>query len=240
MKIAIMCGGRGKRLGALTEKIPKPLVKVNNQVILDVKLEQYLNQGHKDFIFCIGYKGELIKQTVSRLNSKINMEFSDAGLNVGILERIFTARNLFDDQILMTYGDTFTDIKLKKLIDAHNSSDNEVTIVTAPIQNPFGLVEFNKNNKVIYLKEKPILNYYIGYAVINKSSFDLVSSKIISMPDGDGLIAFFKSLIDIGKLGVYNHSGLQITFNTKEELKVAEKKLIRFYTTLDSGEKNEE
>ena len=69
MKIAIMCGGRGKRLGELTEKIPKPLVKVNDQIILNVKLEQYLKQGFKDFIFCIGYKGSLIKKTVSSLNN---------------------------------------------------------------------------------------------------------------------------------------------------------------------------
>ena len=123
------------------------------------------------------------------------MEFSDAGLNAGILERIYNARDFFEDQILMTYGDTFTDIKLKKLIDAHRNSNNEVTIVTAPIQNPFGLVEFDKDNKATYLKEKPTLNYYIGYAIINKSAFDLVSSEVISMSDGDGLITFFKALI---------------------------------------------
>ena len=148
-----MCGGRGKRLGKLTEKIPKPLVKVNDQIILNVKLEQYLKQGFKDFIFCIGYKGSLIKKTVSSLNANMNFEFSDSGLNVGILERLYYAKDLFNDQILMTYGDTFTDIKLKNLIETHNNSDNEVTIVTAPIMNPFGLVEFNEDNKVIYLKE---------------------------------------------------------------------------------------
>ena len=200
MKIIIMCGGRGKRLGTLTEKIPKPLVKVNNQIILNVKLEQYLQQGFNDFIFCIGYKGSLIKNTVSKLKSNMNYQFSDAGLNVGILERIYNAKDLFDDQILMTYGDTFTDIKLKKLIDSHHKSDNEVTIVTAPIQNPFGLVEFDKDNKVTYLKEKPILNYYIGYAIINKSSFDLIPSEVVSMPDGEGLITFFKSLIKLSVL----------------------------------------
>ena len=44
MKILIMCGGMGKRLGTLTEKIPKPLIKVNNKVILNVKIEQYLQE----------------------------------------------------------------------------------------------------------------------------------------------------------------------------------------------------
>ena len=83
------------------------------------------------------------------------------------------------------------------------------------------------------------MNYYIGYAIINKSAFDLIPPKIISMPDGEGLITFYKILMALRKLGVYNHSGLQITFNTKEELKEAEEKLIRFYTTLEVRGKNE-
>ena len=238
MKILIMCGGMGKRLGTLTEKIPKPLIKVNNQVILNVKIEQYLLHGYSDFIFCIGYKGNLIKEAVLRISANMQVCFSDAGVEAGILERLFVAKDLFEDLVLMSYGDTFTDLNLEKFIESHQNSDNEVTIVTAPIQNPFGLVEFDSRFKVTYLAEKPILNYYIGYAIVNKTAFDLVPRKVISMPNGAGLITFFKILISMEKLGVYNHSGLQITFNTKEELKVAEEKLIRFYTTLESRENN--
>ena len=64
MKILVMCGGRGKRLGELTENVPKPLVKINNRSILEWKIDQYLLQGYKDFIFCIGYQGELIEKAV--------------------------------------------------------------------------------------------------------------------------------------------------------------------------------
>jgi len=239
MKILIMCGGFGKRLGSLTENIPKPLVKVNNQVILNVKIERYLLHGFNDFIFCIGYKGNLIKQAVSDFSEDIHVCFSDAGVDAGILERLYVAKDLYEDVVLMSYGDTFTDLNLEKFIKAHQDSDNEVTIVAAPIQNPFGLVQFDSMNKVTYLDEKPILNYYIGYAIINKSAFDLVPPKVITMPNGEGLITFYKILISMEKLGVYNHSGLQITFNTKEELMAAEEKLIRFYTTLESEGNNE-
>jgi NDP-sugar pyrophosphorylase family protein len=234
MKILIMCGGRGKRLGSLTQKIPKPLVKVNNQVILNVKIDQYLQHGYSDFIFCVGYKGDLIQEAVSKINAEMQVCFSDAGVEAGILERLFAAKDLFKDMVLMSYGDTFTDLNLDKLIESHQNSDNEVTIVTAPIQNPFGLVEYDSGDKVTFLSEKPILNYYIGYAIINKTALDLVPPKVIKMPDGEGLVIFFKILIAMRKLGVYNHSGLQITFNTKEELKDAEEKLVRFYTNLET------
>jgi len=153
MKILIMCGGRGKRLGSLTQKIPKPLVKVNNQVILNVKIDQYLQQGYRDFIFCIGYKGNLIQEAVSKINAEMQVCFSDAGVEAGILERLFAAKDLFKDMVLMSYGDTFTDLNLDKLIESHQNSDNEVTIVTAPIQNPFGLVEYDSGDKVTFLSE---------------------------------------------------------------------------------------
>ena len=55
--------------------------------------------------------------------------------------------------------------------------------------------------------------------------------KIIDLPDGEGLVIFYKILMAMQKLGVFNHTGLQVTFNTQEELKSAEKELIQFYTT---------
>lgn len=231
MKILIMCGGRGKRLGKFTETMPKPLVKITDKSLLEFKLEEYLRQGFREFIFCIGYKGDAIRRTVMRFSDVARMEFSDAGIGAGMLERLYVARNLFHDQVLMTYGDTFTDIELEQFCKIHQTNDNDVTIVVAPIENPFGLVEFDRNYKVTYFKEKPILNYYIGYAIINKSAFDFISEKVITMPDGEGLVTFYKILMAMNKLGVYYHSGLQVTFNTPEELVEAKNKIIRFYTT---------
>jgi glucose-1-phosphate cytidylyltransferase len=232
MKIVIMCGGRGKRLGMFTESIPKPLIKITeHQTILEIKIQQYLQQGFNELILCVGYKGELIQKTVAEFDTNAAIEFSNAGLDAGILQRLYVARDLFTDQAIMTYGDTFTDLDLKQFIDIHQNSDNEATIVVAPIENPFGLVEFDANNKVTSFKEKPILNYYIGYAIINKSAFDLIPPKIIDMPDGQGLVTFYKILLAMDKLGVYYHSGLQVTFNTLEELDEAKDKMARFYTT---------
>ncbi|MBD3306018.1 NTP transferase domain-containing protein [candidate division KSB3 bacterium] len=231
MKILIMCGGRGKRLGKFTETLPKPLVKITEKSLLEFKLEEYLRQGFHEFIFCIGYKGDLIRKTVMKFSDVARMEFSDAGIEAGILERLYAARDLFTDHVLMTYGDTFTDMELEEFCTIHQTSENDATIVVAPIENPFGLVEFDRNYQVTYFKEKPVLNYYIGYAIINKSAFDFISSKVITMPNGEGLVTFYKILMAMNKLGVYYHPGLQVTFNTPEELVEAKNKIIRFYTT---------
>jgi NDP-sugar pyrophosphorylase family protein len=232
-KIIIMCGGRGKRLGEITEKVPKPLVKIGDQTILKLKYDNYYNQGFRDFIFCIGYKGSLIRDEVKLFAKEGNIEFSDSGEDAGILKRLQLAMPLTSERIVLTYGDTFTDLDLNDLVSKHLESKCEATIVVAPIQNPFGLVDFDSKNQVTSFKEKPILNYYIGYAVIEKTAFDFVPDKIFNLPDGQGLVTFYKILIAMDKLNSFFHQGLQITFNTEDELKVAQKQLVQFYTSTE-------
>jgi NDP-sugar pyrophosphorylase family protein len=230
MKVLVMCGGRGKRLGSLTEHIPKPLVEVRGRSILDLKVERYHKQGLRRFIFCTGYKGDLLRDAVESMPYDIDVEFSEAGEDAGIFKRLCHAKELLDEYALLTYGDTFAAMDFSDFWRTHIEQRNEVTIAVAPIQNPFGVVKFNEEHRVTSFEEKPVLDYYIGYAIISKSAFDFAPPSIIEMPDGSGLVAFFKVLIALGKLGVFYHSGLHINFNTQEELKAAEEKLGEFYT----------
>ena len=65
-KIIILCGGQGKRLGNITNKIPKPLVKVGNLTIIEHKLNYYKKQGLENFVFCVGYKGNVLKKFLKK------------------------------------------------------------------------------------------------------------------------------------------------------------------------------
>lgn len=233
--IAVLCGGKGRRLGEIAEKLPKPLVKIGKKTILEMKLCDYLRQGFKRFVICIGYKGDLIREAVKDFGLSGNCEFSDAGEPAGILNRLYAARDLFGRRVIITYGDTYTDLDLSALLKTHDDSDNEATIVAAPIHHPFGLVEFNEEGKALSFREKPVLNYYIGYAVFNRSAFDMVSKEVIELPDGEGLVAFYKALMEARKLGVFYHKGLQITFNTEDELKLAKEKILSFYTAREEN-----
>ncbi len=236
VKIIIMCGGRGSRMGKLTDNVPKPLIKINNRPILELKIFRYIEQGFNEFILCVGYKGEIIKKFINTLElpDDVIIKFSDSGLKAGILKRIIDAKKYINGTAIITYGDTLTELNLNKLFDQHILSENEATIVVGPIQNPFGLVEYNNINKVTYFKEKPTLNYYIGYAAIQNSALNLVSDKIINMNDGDGIVKFFKILMTIERLGAYFYSGLQTTFNTKDELQNANNEITNFYTADES------
>ena len=91
-KIIILCGGRGKRLGNITNKIPKPLVRVGNIPLIEHKLNYYRKQGLKDFVFCVGYKSDVLKKFLRKKCKK--PIFSDGGVSSGILKRIYLARKI--------------------------------------------------------------------------------------------------------------------------------------------------
>jgi len=229
-KTIILCGGRGSRLGQIGKNIPKPLVQLREKPILYHKLSQGIGQGFGDFILAIGYKGEMIVDACRKMDLKFNVDFSDSGEDAGMLRRIYDARNLFEDRAIVTYGDSIANIQLKRLLDFHLEKKGLLSVVTAPIQSPFGLVTSNDDKQIQTFEEKPVLHYYIGTFVMEKKALEYIPKEIIDLPDGKGLVAFFKILKERKKLYAYSHTGHDITFNTIEELGAAEEGFLKFYT----------
>ncbi len=234
-KIIILCGGRGSRLGKLTHNLPKPLLKLGKHSILEHKLNYYERQGLNDYIFCTGYKGDKIEKKIIELG--INGEFSNIGENPGILERIYAVRESFTNPTIISYGDTYAEINMSDLLMQHKKSKTLFTLVTASIENPFGLLDLDKNNKVVSFKEKPILNHYIGYAVMQPEIFDIIPSEIINSPDGLGIVKAINFLSNVGQVNAYQFGGLQVTVNTNEDLEYAHNKIGKYYTVKESYEK---
>ena len=227
-KIIIVCGGKGKRMGKITQTVPKPLIKIGDKTIIEHKIKYYNSQGIKKFIFCTGYKSNLIKKF---LRKKIpNAIFSNAGLNAGILKRIFFAKDYVKSNTIISYGDTLAKINFRDLIKKHKKSKCSLTIVVASIKNPFGLVDWNSNNKVVSFQEKPLLNHYIGYAVVSPKFFNKINSRIVNLKDGEGIIKCIKYLIKKRQVNTYKLKNLQITINSPEELKYARLNYKKYFT----------
>jgi len=233
MKIAILCGGHGKRLRPYTEDIPKVLVPINGKPILEYILELYLSKELREFILCIGYKGEKVREFVQKKafnQSECSIIFSDLGERASMLTRIFGLAEHFEDRIMISYGDTLTNLNIQNFVEYHKAKKVPVSIVAAKIQNPFGLVEYDGDGIASSFNEKPLLNYYIGHMLIEKRAFNLVTDEMRAMPDGVGLVHFLRLLTDRRELAVYEYHGKQITFNTHVEKDRAEEMIKSFYT----------
>ena len=227
-KIIILCGGRGRRMGDATKNIPKPMVKVGKIPILEHKINYYKSKGFNNFIFCTGYKSNVIKSFLKKKN--INSPISNGGIKAGILKRIFLAQDKIKNTSIISYGDTLAKINFNDLIKKHIKSKCPITIVVAPIQNPFGLVNWNNKGKVTKFEEKPILNHFIGYAAINPNFFNKISSNIVNLKDGKGIVTAIHSLMKKKQVNIYKFKDLQITINSQEELKNAKLNYNKYFT----------
>ena len=227
-KIIILCGGKGKRLGNITNKIPKPLVRIGNIPLIEHKLNYYKKQGLEDFVFCIGYKGNILKKFLKKKCKK--PIFSDGGVSSGILKRIYLARKIIHKSTIISYGDTLAKINFKDLLKQHKKSKAILSIVVAPIQNPFGLVNWNLKRKVTQFEEKPTLNHFIGYAVIEPNIFNYLNKNIINLEDGKGMVKAIQKLTSKRLVNVYKFKGLQLTVNSPSELREAKTKIEKYFT----------
>ncbi|MFH0771920.1 MAG: nucleotidyltransferase family protein [Candidatus Omnitrophota bacterium] len=230
LKVVILCGGRGHRLRPLTSNLPKPLVALNGKPILQHIIEFYTGKGLNRFILCTGYRANVINEFFSTHKFNVEIEVSNAGTKAGMLKRLYLARDLIGEKAVVTYGDTFVNIDVCRMLKEHNRRKAAATITVADIRSPFGLVQFDRNNKVDSFEEKPLFQYYIGHMILEKSVLDNLDAGLISMPDGEGLIKLFQRLIKSKKLYVYKHAGLQITFNTLYERQKAEEEFTKFFT----------
>jgi glucose-1-phosphate cytidylyltransferase len=140
MKVIILAGGLGSRLGNITEAIPKPMLRVGGKPILWHIMKAYSHYGHRDFMISLGYKSEVIKEyfinyelynsdfaaelgakkftTISRSDEHDwKVQLIDTGLNTLKGARIKRMERFLDDEInMVTYGDGVADIDIAELV----------------------------------------------------------------------------------------------------------------------------
>src|SRR5208337_352566 len=142
MKVVLFCGGLGTRLGNLSDNLPKPMVTIGYRPILWHLMKYYAHYGHKEFILCLGYKADVIKNfflnydqycsgdfTLSNGNREMHFKESDiadwsitltdTGLKSNIGQRLKMVKKFLgnDEVFLANYADGLTDLPLPEMID---------------------------------------------------------------------------------------------------------------------------
>lgn len=229
MEVVILCGGLGTRLREETEYRPKPMVPVGSRPILWHIMKHYAAHGHKDFILCLGYKGESIKDYF--LNYHANT--SDVTLKLGAIPsiRYHTSHDEEDwtvtmvdtgektmtggrlkrvlkyirgENFLMTYGDGVSDVDVNAAIDFHDQKKSIVTLTAVRPGGRFGELQ-TENGLVTNFLEKPVG----GHAFIN-GGFFVVNKAVETFLEGDQSVfelSALERLAEKGQLAAYKHEG---------------------------------
>ncbi|MFX0186801.1 MAG: glucose-1-phosphate cytidylyltransferase [Candidatus Hodarchaeota archaeon] len=229
MKVIILAGGWGTRLGRLSDLIPKPMVEIGKRPILWHIMKIYSFYGYDEFIICLGVNGEVIKNyffhydmnnndfTINLntkdidFHGKTNQEkwkvtLVDTGLNTLKGARIKRVEKYLDDEInMLTYGDGLSDISINQLIKFHKSHGKTLTITGVHPPSRFG--ELNeKDGRVLKFQEKPQTSVGLingGFMVFNKELLDyLTSDENCDLEKGA-----FEKLTEMGEVMVYKHEG---------------------------------
>lgn len=241
IKVVILCGGRGTRLREETEIRPKPLVEIGNRPILWHIMKIYSHYGFNDFILCLGYKGDLIKDyflnyeamnndfTIN-LGNRNNISFHNSHLekdwNVTLVytgaqsltgARIKKIEEYIDGETFMvTYGDGVCDINIIKLFESHKENKVIGTLTGVHPSSRFGELLVKKNN-VVEFNEKPLVSQGFingGFFVFNKEFFRYLSNDENCTLEHEPL----GNLASDGELSVYKHSGFWQCMDTQREV----------------------
>jgi glucose-1-phosphate cytidylyltransferase len=240
MKVVVLCGGLGTRLREETEFRPKPMVEIGGRPILWHIMKMYAHYGMREFILCLGYRGNMIKDYFLNYESmnndfrislgrKSQIEFmgehqeqdfsvtlADTGLETmtgGRLQRV--APYLANDEtFLLTYGDGLSDVNIPSLVEFHKKHGKIATVTSVPPISRFGVLEANAQGKVERFAEKPQANGLIsaGFFVLNRRIFDYLT--------GPGCILErepLERLAHDGQLMAYRHDGFFFAMDTFRE-----------------------
>ena len=154
MKVIILAGGLGTRISEETADKPKPMVLLNDKPILWHIMNIFAKQGHTDFVIAAGYKGEVISDWASTLESDWKIQTINTGLDTQTGGRIKQCMELFPgERMLATYGDGVGNINVKNLITFHASHGKLATLTAVHPPARFGYLDI-ANGLVRHFGEK--------------------------------------------------------------------------------------
>lgn len=239
MKVVLFCGGQGTRLRDYSSEIPKPMVPIGYRPVLWHVMKYYAAHGHKEFILCLGYKADVIKnyflnydesvtndfvlenggRDIKLLHSDIEdwrITFVDTGMTTTIAQRLVQVKPHLEgeDVFLANYSDGLTDYPLANLIKEHQCSGAVASFLCIKPYHSFHVVKtFGGNGWVSKIESTTEADFWVngGYFVLNKEIFDYIDEgeELVNEP--------FQKLIKEEKLLAHKYTGFWGCMDTFKE-----------------------
>jgi glucose-1-phosphate cytidylyltransferase len=238
MKVVLFCGGLGMRLKEYSEIIPKPMINIGYRPILWYVMKYYAHFGHKDFILCLGYKADIIKNYFLNYNEYLSNDFTlteggknialassdiqdwkitfvDTGLHANIGMRLKAVQKHVENEeyFLANYTDGLADCPLPTLIETFKERKKTGLFVSTRPGFTFHIVSSNGDGSVTDIKDvsKSELWLNAGFFVFRPSIFDAIGpgEELVQEP--------FQRLIARKELITYKHDGFFLGMDTFKE-----------------------
>jgi glucose-1-phosphate cytidylyltransferase len=243
MKVVLFCGGQGLRIRDEAHGVPKPMVTVGYRPILWHVMRTYAHYGHKDFILCLGYRGDVIKRYFLEYNEAVSNDFVltgagrqvsmlktdiedwritfvDTGLNSNIGQRLKAVEKHLSGEhmFLANYTDGLTDLRLPDMIDRFKHSDAVGSFLAVRPSASFHVVQHEQSGRVQSIGHVGDSGLRIngGYFVFRRTIFEYLQ------PGDDLVEAPFHRLIAEGKLMAYPYDGFWACMDTFKERQLLE------------------
>lgn len=235
--VVILCGGMGTRLREETEYKPKPMVEIGGRPVLWHIMKIYAHYGFTEFILCLGYKGNVVKEYFLNYEMMCNdctvqlgkdnkiifqndhqeqdfkVTMVDTGLHTmtgGRIKRI--EPYIKSDTFMATYGDGLADINISKLIEFHRTHGKTATITATRAPSRYGILDMTNNGHVKSFKEKVETEWINGgFFVFNKKMFDYLDPDCILERKP------MEQIAEEGQMMAFQHNGFWIGMDTFRE-----------------------
>jgi glucose-1-phosphate cytidylyltransferase len=243
MKVVLFCGGLGMRLREYSDRIPKPMVEIGYRPILWHVMKYYANYGHKDFILCLGYRGDIVKSYFLNYNECVSNDFVlsgggknlkllgtdiedwritfvDTGLNANIGQRLRAVEKHLagEEMFLANYSDGLSDVPLDKMLKHFKKHDKMASFVSVKPTHSFHVVSMKDDSIVNEIAHLTKSNLWIngGYFVFKKDIFNYIKKgeELVEEP--------FHRLIAAGQLITYKYKGFWISMDTFKDKQLLE------------------
>lgn len=175
IKVVILAGGQGTRAYPHTDTIPKPMMPIAGQPIVMHVMRIYADQGFRNFVLSIGYRGEVITDYFANKQLDWNVEFADTGSKTDTGGRIEKCSHLLGERFMATYADGLARVDLDALLAFHNGHNGLATVTSVPLTSQYGTIDSTDSGRILSFNEKPTLrDYWInaGFMVFDRRVFD--------------------------------------------------------------------
>jgi glucose-1-phosphate cytidylyltransferase len=238
MKVVLFCGGLGMRLRDYAENVPKPMLTLGYRPILWHLMKYYAHYGHRDFVLCLGYRGDMIKNYFLNYEEGISNDFVlseggrkrelltsdiedwritfvETGLASNIGQRLLRVKQHIgnDEMFLANYSDGLSDVPLPRQIETFQKSGAVGSFLAMKPHLSYHFVSYDQQGEIEGFSDivKAGFRVNAGFFTFRREIFDYIQEgeELVEQP--------FKRLIDQRKLLAYNYDGFWVPMDTAKD-----------------------